>query len=283
MLQTQCGGSISSAPGAATAASIQWLSVAHGTRAPMRPGVADLARAADPGPAETRERLREAVDRASARGSCRQPTAAGSNSNAATTCRSTSSWSADPPEWSPSMGGEHPGAVLLERDGALSALEAAFGAVVAGRGGIALVSGEAGIGKSSLVRAFVAAERRATRVLAGACDDLAVPRPLGPFLDIAGELPGLAVELGTGGVDAAARRARRAWPRRSRRSASSRTRTGPTRRRSTCSRSSPAAWRPSRRCSSSRSATTRSGPTTRCAGRWPRRRPIAPTGSSWSA
>lgn len=34
------------------------------------------------------------------------------------------------------MGGEHPGAVLLERDEALSTLEAAFGAVVAGRGAL---------------------------------------------------------------------------------------------------------------------------------------------------
>ena len=101
------------------------------------------------------------------------------------------------------MGGEHFGVALLEREDALSTLEAAFGAVVAGHGGVALVSGEAGIGKTSLVRAFVARERRATRVLAGACDDLAVPRPLGPFLDIARELPGLAVELGQGGVDAA--------------------------------------------------------------------------------
>ncbi len=92
---------------------------------------------------------------------------------------------------------------LLEREDALSTLETAFGAVVAGHGGVALVSGEAGIGKTSLVRAFVARERRATRVLAGACDDLAVPRPLGPFLDIAHALPGLAVELGPGGVDAA--------------------------------------------------------------------------------
>ena len=100
------------------------------------------------------------------------------------------------------MGREHLGAALLEREEALSTLEAAFGAVVAGRGGVALVSGEAGIGKTSLVRAFVATERRATRVLFGACDDLAVPRPLGPFLDIAGGLPRLAAELGTGGVDA---------------------------------------------------------------------------------
>jgi len=100
------------------------------------------------------------------------------------------------------MGGEDSGAALLERDGALSVLQAAFGGVVAGQGAVVLVSGEAGIGKTSLVRAFVAAERRATRVLAGACDDLAVPRPLGPFLEIAHELPGLASELGTGGVDA---------------------------------------------------------------------------------
>ena len=102
-----------------------------------------------------------------------------------------------------SMGGEQFGTALLEREDALSTLEAAFGAVVAGHGGVALVSGEAGIGKTSLVRAFVAGERRATRVLAGACDDLAVPRPLGPFLDIAHELSGPAVDLRQGGVDAA--------------------------------------------------------------------------------
>ena len=100
------------------------------------------------------------------------------------------------------MGGEHFGAALLERDDALSTLEAAFGAVVAGHGGVAVISGEAGIGKTSLVRAFVAGEQRATRVLAGACDDLAVPRPLGPFFDISRDLPRLDVELGTGGVDA---------------------------------------------------------------------------------
>jgi predicted ATPase len=52
------------------------------------------------------------------------------------------------------MGSDQSGAVLLERDGALSTLDAAFGAVVAGRGQLALVSGEAGIGKSSLVRAL---------------------------------------------------------------------------------------------------------------------------------
>ena len=93
------------------------------------------------------------------------------------------------------MGGEHFGAALLERDDALSTLETAFGAVVAGHGGVAVISGEAGIGKTSLVRAFVAGEQRAARVLAGACDDLAVPRPLGPFFDISRRLPRLDVEL----------------------------------------------------------------------------------------
>jgi AAA ATPase-like protein len=170
------------------------------------------------------------------------------------------------------MGGGHSG-VLLERDGALSTLEATFGAVVAGRGGVALVSGDAGIGKSSLVQVFVAAEGRATRVLAGACDDVAVPRPLGPFLDMAGELPGLASELRSGGVDAG----------RVVLDESSRMRTGRMRRRSTRSRSSRGAWRPLRCCWWCRSATTRSGPTTRCPGRWRRCRPIGRTGSSWSA
>ena len=92
--------------------------------------------------------------------------------------------------------------MLLEREAALATLAAAFGAVPEGGGGVALVTGEAGIGKSSLVRAFTAAEDRAARVLSGACDDLAVPRPLGPFLDIAAELPGQAPELRAGGVDA---------------------------------------------------------------------------------
>jgi predicted ATPase len=58
-----------------------------------------------------------------------------------------------------------------------------------------LLGGEAGIGKTTLVRAFC---QREPRVLWGACDALQTPRPLGPFLDVAdqagGELAALAVE-----------------------------------------------------------------------------------------
>lgn len=64
-------------------------------------------------------------------------------------------------------------------------MEAALAEAAAGRGAVALISGEAGIGKTSLVARFAADRAGGARVLLGACDDLAVARPLGPFLDIA--------------------------------------------------------------------------------------------------
>ncbi|HEX6587581.1 MAG TPA: AAA family ATPase, partial [Longimicrobiales bacterium] len=76
--------------------------------------------------------------------------------------------------------------LLLERDSHDAELNAALAAVMAGTGALALVSGEAGIGKSSLVEAFAErAAARGTRVLRGSCDSLFTPRPLGPVLDIA--------------------------------------------------------------------------------------------------
>ena len=48
-----------------------------------------------------------------------------------------------------------------------------------------LVSGEAGIGKTSLVRAFLRAAAHRAAVLQGACDDLLTPRTLGPLRDAA--------------------------------------------------------------------------------------------------
>jgi predicted ATPase len=82
---------------------------------------------------------------------------------------------------------------LLERSAQLAALDGHLAALRAqGRGRLVLIGGEAGIGKTALVRAFCES-RRATRVLRGACDALYTPRPLGPFLDIADEVGG---ELG---------------------------------------------------------------------------------------
>ncbi|WP_067477572.1 ATP-binding protein [Actinomadura hibisca] len=66
---------------------------------------------------------------------------------------------------------------LLERAGFLDELRSC----PAGR--VVLVSGEAGIGKTALVRAFCEQDER--RALWGACDALRTPRPLGPLHDIA--------------------------------------------------------------------------------------------------
>jgi predicted ATPase len=73
--------------------------------------------------------------------------------------------------------------MLLERDAALAALDAAVREAASGRGSVVLVTGEAGIGKTSLVRAFAARARG--RVLMSACDDLMAPRTLGPVRDAA--------------------------------------------------------------------------------------------------
>ena len=94
----------------------------------------------------------------------------------------------------PAMGSvaEYAGAEggLLERSAFLEALEEGFDDVAAGGGRLVLVSGEAGIGKSTLVRRFCETRDAGTRVLWGACDALGTPRPLGPLVDMAATLEG---------------------------------------------------------------------------------------------
>jgi DNA-binding CsgD family transcriptional regulator len=80
-------------------------------------------------------------------------------------------------------------AELLEREAPLRALDAALDDAAAGRGSAVLIGGEPGIGKSALVTSFATGVAAATRVLLGICDDLAIPRPLGPFRDLADDLP----------------------------------------------------------------------------------------------
>ncbi len=87
--------------------------------------------------------------------------------------------------------------LLLEREGALAALSAACAEAERGRGRLALVGGEAGAGKTSLVRAFVARGPAGRRVLIGACDSLSTPRPLGPLRDVVAAAPGLRTLLET--------------------------------------------------------------------------------------
>ena len=68
---------------------------------------------------------------------------------------------------------------LLEREAELAALDAASD----GSGTTILVAGEAGIGKTTLVRAF--ASTATVPVHVGSCEPVAVPAPLGPLHDIA--------------------------------------------------------------------------------------------------
>jgi DNA-binding CsgD family transcriptional regulator/tetratricopeptide (TPR) repeat protein len=70
---------------------------------------------------------------------------------------------------------------LLEREGLLTQLEEAR--AVGGR--LVFVGGEAGVGKTSLVRTF--AEGVPERVLRGSCENLTTPAPLGPLLDVAAD------------------------------------------------------------------------------------------------
>ncbi len=77
---------------------------------------------------------------------------------------------------------------LLERDDALAALADAREAAARGDGRVVFVSGEPGIGKTSLVARFVDGLEPGARVLLGTCDDLSIPRPLGPIRDLAGSV-----------------------------------------------------------------------------------------------
>ena len=90
------------------------------------------------------------------------------------------------------MSGSVPGASaaatpprLLERDSYLESLEAWWADVASGHGRLVLVAGEAGIGKTALVRDFCDRRCPRARVLWGGCDGLRTPRPLAPFVDIA--------------------------------------------------------------------------------------------------
>jgi ATP/maltotriose-dependent transcriptional regulator MalT len=72
---------------------------------------------------------------------------------------------------------------VLERDAEIDTLLAALAEAAAGCSSVVLVTGEAGIGKTSVVRAFRAVVDGDVRVLSGACDDLLTPRTLGPLRD----------------------------------------------------------------------------------------------------
>ena len=80
---------------------------------------------------------------------------------------------------------------LLERAGELSTLEDSLRAVErSSRGHVVLVGGEAGVGKTALLRRFCEERGESVRVLWGGCDPLFTPRPLGPLLAVAEDTGG---------------------------------------------------------------------------------------------
>lgn len=74
--------------------------------------------------------------------------------------------------------------MLLDREGPLEALLTAVRNAASGHGSIVLLEGEAGIGKSSLLREFAEHADKGCRVLWGWCEALFTPCPLGPLQDM---------------------------------------------------------------------------------------------------
>jgi predicted ATPase len=78
---------------------------------------------------------------------------------------------------------------LLERTSFLQTMAEYAGEARRGDGRLVLVSGESGIGKTSLLEALQR-DLEGARWLWGACDGLLTPRPLGPLFDIGSQLDG---------------------------------------------------------------------------------------------
>src|SRR3954468_15592283 len=89
---------------------------------------------------------------------------------------------------------------LLERAEALAALANACEEAARGAGRALLVPGEPGIGKTALVTRFLDGLDAGARVLFGTCDDLSIPRALGPIRDLAGSVSPELEDALTGGA-----------------------------------------------------------------------------------
>lgn len=90
-------------------------------------------------------------------------------------------------------------AMILERERELGRLAGLLDEVAVAGGRVALVRGEAGMGKSALVHRFVEQANGRAQVLMGSCDDLLTPQPFGPIWDVARDQPAIARQLTQGG------------------------------------------------------------------------------------
>jgi len=88
---------------------------------------------------------------------------------------------------------------LLERSDELSSLAGWLEEAVANSSGrLVLVRGEAGVGKTTLLREFCERNRDSARILWGDCQPLATPLPLGPLFEVAEAAGGELEELVSG-------------------------------------------------------------------------------------
>ncbi len=95
------------------------------------------------------------------------------------------------------------GDALLEREPHLAALAGLLDEVRASSAGrLVLVGGEAGAGKTALLRRFCRSEVDVGQVLWGACAPLRTPRPLGPLVDVADAIGGEFEQVVTAAVRA---------------------------------------------------------------------------------
>jgi DNA-binding CsgD family transcriptional regulator/tetratricopeptide (TPR) repeat protein len=85
------------------------------------------------------------------------------------------------PDVSPSLDFD---ATLMERDEARSALARYLSEATAGNGRFVVLRGEAGIGKTALLRDFLGTLPTTVSVLAGAADGVSTPAPYGPIEDM---------------------------------------------------------------------------------------------------
>jgi hypothetical protein len=123
--------------------------------------------------------------------------------------------------------------VLLERDEPLAFLDGLLAGIRTGAAGrLVLVAGEAGVGKTALLRRV--SDAAGVRVLWGAGEPLRTPRPLGPLLDVADATGGDSPSWSAAGHGRTRSRRRCCASCALRRCSCSRTCTGPTRRRWMC-------------------------------------------------
>ena len=73
---------------------------------------------------------------------------------------------------------------LLDRDQELEDLSGALARAISKRGTAALITGEAGIGKTTLLKFFLANLNPSISVYRGACEDLSIAEPIGPVRDL---------------------------------------------------------------------------------------------------